>query len=58
MSKYRCPSCLNEKNNYMLGAGYNMTLYYSCGKCGHNFVVDVSKEINEADKSQQLAYAE
>jgi hypothetical protein len=43
----KCPNCENENNNYFLGPGDNMVLYYECFKCRNRFAIDGSKYIME-----------
>lgn len=56
MGKYteRCPSC-GKDNGHLMGSGTNFTLYYSCFSCGHDFIVDGSKYINEKKRVKKYA---
>ena len=50
-----CPICGND-DPFSMGFGEtDMTAYYSCTACGHDFMIDMNKMINDESKEANKA---
>ena len=44
----RCPACGNEEDNFLMGFGENLHLYYHCENCHHDFVINGGQYASDA----------